>query len=64
MNKPDEETECESCEGTGKDFYSCCGDDMRGKDFDLCPTCKEHTGWMGSLKEAEPCYECEGKGTA
>tara|TARA_R110000824_G_scaffold357582_2_gene545149 strand:- start:1933 stop:2223 length:291 start_codon:yes stop_codon:yes gene_type:complete len=22
--------------------YSCCGDDMTGKDIRICPTCKEH----------------------
>ena len=22
--------------------YSCCGDDMTGKDINICPTCKEH----------------------
>ena len=48
---------CESCEDTGKDFYSCCGVDMRGQDHDFCPDCKEHTGWDG-LKNAEPCQEC------
>ena len=23
-------------------IYSCCGDDMTGKDIQICPTCKEH----------------------
>lgn len=35
-------TECPECEGTGKVFYSCCGDDIRGNDIDICPTCHEH----------------------
>lgn len=51
---------CESCEGTGRDFYSCCGDDMRGRDIDNCPSCKEHTGWDG--KGTGDCFECKGKG--
>jgi len=51
---------CEACEGTGKNFYSCCGDDMRGRDFDNCPTCHEHTGWDG--KEDGDCIECNGTG--
>ena len=55
------ENECESCEGTGKDFHSCCGVDMRGNDYDICPDCKEHTGWSG-LKDAEFCTECHGTG--
>ena len=53
--------ECFACEGTGKNFYSCCGIDMRGKDLDICPDCKEHTGWDG-LKNAEDCDECKGTG--
>ena len=23
-------------------FFSCCGDEMRGIETDLCPTCEEH----------------------
>lgn len=46
--------ECENCQGTGQEIYSCCGDDIRGNDIDLCPTCKEHTGGE--------CYECKGTG--
>lgn len=52
---------CEQCEGTGKDFYSCCGDDIRGKDLDFCPTCKEHTGWE-NLNNCENCDNCKGTG--
>ena len=50
---------CENCEGTGKEKYSCCGDEMEGsiyEDIGLCPTCKEHTGGE--------CYECHGSGIA
>ena len=25
-----------------EEVYSCCGDDMTGKDIQICPTCKEH----------------------
>jgi len=53
--------ECPSCEGTGNDFFSCCGMDMRGKDHDLCPKCKEHTGWDG--ESTGTCPDCNGKGT-
>ena len=49
---------CEECEGTGKVFYSCCGDDIRGNDIDLCPTCYEHC----DTEEGEPCESCDGKG--
>lgn len=48
---------CDECEGTGKTYYSCCGDDMRGADIDICPTCKEHQG-----DEGEPCDTCNGTG--
>lgn len=51
--------DCEQCEGTGDDFYSCCGDDMRGNDYDLCPTCKEHQGYEEGNKN---CQECGGTG--
>lgn len=53
------EHHCPSCEDTGKDFYSCCGDDMRGKDSDLCPSCFEHTGWSGKIKDCDDCEECK-----
>ena len=52
--------ECECCKGTGKDFFSCCGDDMRGSDLDLCPSCHKHTGWDGS--SYGECTECDGEG--
>jgi hypothetical protein len=52
--------DCTNCEGTGDNYYSCCGDDMRGNDYDICPTCKEHTGWDG--ERDEECTECNGTG--
>jgi hypothetical protein len=52
--------ECEYCEGTGKEFYSCCQVDMRGEDIDICPKCGEHTGWDGDSNG--DCYECDGTG--
>jgi hypothetical protein len=55
--KAPEMIECSECEGTGKVYYSCCGDDMRGFDIDLCPTCKEHCG-----DDGEVCESCNGTG--
>ena len=52
--------DCTNCEGTGDNYYSCCGDDMRGNDYDICPTCKEHTGWDG--ERDDECTECNGTG--
>ncbi len=49
--------ECEYCEGTGEEKFSCCGDDIQGtiyEDIGICPTCKEHTGGE--------CGECNGTG--
>ena len=58
--KGTETGECGCCEGTGKNFFSCCGVDMRGNDIDICPDCKEHTGWDGS--SYGDCTECDGEG--
>ncbi len=55
--KPKLDEDCEHCEGTGKVFTSCCGDDIRGNDIDLCPTCYEHCG-----DEGEDCEDCKGTG--
>jgi RecJ-like exonuclease len=52
-----EEIDCDNCEGTGMVYLSCCGDDIRGNDIDLCPTCGEHQG-----DEGETCDQCEGTG--
>lgn len=49
--------ECTECNGTGKVCYSCCGDDIKGNDYDNCPTCLEHC----SLEE-EDCDSCNGTG--
>lgn len=48
---------CDYCEGTGLVYISCCGDDMRGQDIDLCPTCGGHQG-----DDGEPCDDCGGTG--
>ena len=55
-SKP-EEIKCNECYGTGTVCYSCCGDDIKGNDYDLCPTCYEHC----SLEEEE-CESCGGSG--
>lgn len=62
--EPEVAEPCEMCDGTGKEIFSCCGVDMRGRDHDICSArgCGEHTGWPGSLKEAEDCHECKGTG--
>lgn len=55
--QPAAKVKCEECSGTGTVCYSCCGDDIKGNDFDNCPTCFEHC----SLEE-ETCESCEGTG--
>ena len=35
---------------------------MRGKDLDICPDCKEHTGWDGEDMGDDGCPECNGTG--
>ena len=60
--KIEKHEECEACEGTGKDYYSCCGDDMRGSDDGLCPSCYEHTGIDAHNEPSEDCSECNGTG--
>ena len=54
-------SECDQCNATGIDSFSCCGDDMSGADIDICPTCKEHTG-IDCHNEGEPCDNCKGTG--
>jgi len=49
--------ECECCYGDGFLIESCCGDNIKGNDIDLCPTCGEHCG----MEEIE-CDECNGTG--
>ena len=52
--------ECPECGGDGKTFYSCCGDDIKGTEYEdvaICPTCREHLG------EPETCENCNGLGT-
>lgn len=48
---------CESCDGDGYLIESCCGDNIKGNDIDLCPTCGEHCG-----DEQFPCPDCNGIG--
>ena len=51
--------DCTDCQGTGKVYQSCCGDDVYGtiyEDLDLCPTCKEHIGGE------QDCETCNGTG--
>ena len=48
---------CPECEGTGKIYLSCCGDDMTVTDFDICPTCHEHCG-----RDWDTCEDCKGTG--
>ena len=48
---------CEECDGDGWVRYSCCGDDIKGNDIDLCPSCLEHCG-----DEQEECDICNGTG--
>jgi hypothetical protein len=51
--------DCKTCEGTGKVYTSCCGDDIKGteyEDYNICPTCKEHLGGE------EDCDDCGGTG--
>jgi len=49
--------DCTACDGTGEVYESCCGDDMRYVDTDICPTCREHCGHDG-----DTCEECKGTG--
>ena len=48
---------CEYCDGDGYNILSCCGDDIKGNDVDLCPSCFEHCGM-----EQEDCEYCDGTG--
>lgn len=52
--------DCPECDGTGKVYYSCCGDDVKGtqhEDYGICPTCKENLSG-----EHEDCETCGGTG--
>lgn len=48
---------CDNCDESGWVIFSCCGDDLRGSDTYMCPTCHEHCG-----DEKEECEECLGEG--
>lgn len=59
IKKP-EEVDCPECEGTGKVYYSCCGDNVKNteaEDIGLCPTCSENLDG-----EHSDCESCEGTG--
>ena len=56
----EEFTWCDECDGDGYVNYSCCGDNMKGNDYGLCPTCKER--WGDEADFHEDCESCEGKG--
>ena len=47
---------CKACDGEGTVVMSCCGDNIRGNDIDICPTCSEHCGM-----EEEICEDCGGE---
>jgi RecJ-like exonuclease len=55
-------TECKECDGTGKIWFSCCGDELNEGMFEgddcLCPTCNEHC----SIDDYDKCTDCDGKG--
>ena len=51
--------QCPECDGDGTTYYTCCGDDIKGteyEDYGICPSCKEHQGGP------EECETCLGKG--
>ena len=48
---------CDDCNGDGYNIWSCCGDNLKGSDTFMCPTCHEHCG-----DEKEPCITCIGTG--
>ena len=48
---------CTECDGDGYVVLSCCGDNIKGNDTDLCPTCLEHCD-----TEQEECEACKGTG--
>jgi DnaJ-class molecular chaperone len=54
---------CPSCNGKGKTWLSCCGDDMyvgERSDYQICPSCGEHTD--DETDDAEICEDCNGTG--
>lgn len=61
INPPEGQTiDCKECNGHGYELQSCCGDDMIGLDFDLCPTCHEHCST--ERMDGEECEACNGTG--
>ncbi len=61
-NKELSKVECDECDGTGKIWFSCCGDELNEGDFEgddcLCPTCYEHV----SIDDYDECTTCKGTG--
>lgn len=49
---------CGECDGDGYVNYSCCGVDMKGRDLDICPTCRKN--WPTDIEEE--CESCSGMG--
>jgi len=50
--------DCETCNGQGKGYFSCCtGDILKGleADYGMCPECREHLG-------EDMCGDCFGIG--
>ena len=51
--------ECPNCSGTGRIWYSCCGDEIiSNEELEMCPTCHE---WCSS-DDDEECDWCDGTG--
>lgn len=46
---------CETCNGTGVVYYSCCTQEPVDPDIAMCPVCKEHLG----EEDCEDCKETE-----
>lgn len=46
---------CETCNGKGEAFFSCCTGEVVTDDYQMCPECREHLG-------EEKCPDCDGTG--
>ncbi len=46
---------CDSCNGTGQAYVSCCTQEIVEEDIAMCPVCFEHLG-------EEDCPDCDGTG--
>lgn len=47
--------ECETCDGKGEAYFSCCSGDVVHSDVPMCRSCGEHLG-------EDTCHVCEGAG--